>query len=61
MAVAVAIGCSAALLTPIARPVNVLMMGPGSYTPRDFLKAGSGMLAVAFLAHMLGMKALWKV
>ena len=30
--VAVAMGCSAAFLTPIAHPVNVLMMGPGSYT-----------------------------
>jgi di/tricarboxylate transporter len=61
MAVAVAIACSAAFLTPIAHPVNVLMMGPGSYTPRDFLKVGSGMLVVSFLALMIGMKLFWHV
>lgn len=61
VAVAVAIGCSAAFLTPIAHPVNVLMMGPGSYTPRDFLKVGSGMLLVAFVALLVGMKLIWRI
>lgn len=61
MAVAVAIACSAAFLTPIAHPVNVLMMGPGSYTPRDFLKVGSGMLVVSFIALIIGMKVFWHI
>jgi di/tricarboxylate transporter len=61
MAVAVAIGCSAAFLTPIAHPVNVLMMGPGSYMPRDFLRVGGAMLLVTFLALLLGMKLVWQV
>ena len=29
IAVATAIGCSSAFLTPIAHPVNLIMMGPG--------------------------------
>jgi di/tricarboxylate transporter len=61
MAVAVAIACSAAFLTPIAHPVNVLMMGPGSYTPRDFLKVGSGMLIVSFIALLIGLKVFWHI
>lgn len=61
MAVAVAIACSAAFLTPIAHPVNVLMMGPGSYTPRDFLRVGVGMVVVSFLALMIGMKVFWHI
>jgi di/tricarboxylate transporter len=61
MAVAVAIGCSAAFLTPIAHPVNVLMMGPGSYTSRDFLKVGSGMMVITFLALLVGMSVFWHV
>jgi di/tricarboxylate transporter len=61
MAVAVAIACSAAFLTPIAHPVNVLMMGPGSYTPRDFLRVGAGMLVVTLLMLLVGMKVFWQI
>lgn len=61
VAVAVAIACSAAFLTPIAHPVNVLMMGPGSYTPNDFLKVGSGMALVTFVTVLVGMKLFWQI
>ncbi len=61
VAVAVAIACSAAFLTPIAHPVNVLMMGPGGYVPRDFLKVGLGMAFVTFVALLIGMKIFWQV
>lgn len=37
---AVAIGCSTAFLTPIAHPVNILMMGPGGYRGSHFVKVG---------------------
>ena len=61
IAVAVATGCSAAFLTPIAHPVNILMMGPGSYTPSDFLKVGSSMAVVTFVTLLIGMKLFWGV
>jgi di/tricarboxylate transporter len=61
VAVAVAIACSAAFLTPIAHPVNVLMMGPGSYTPNDFLKVGSSMAIVTFVTLLVGMKLFWQI
>ncbi|RIK37927.1 MAG: SLC13 family permease [Chloroflexi bacterium] len=61
VAVAVAIACSAAFLTPIAHPVNILMMGPGSYTPRDFWRVGSGMALVTLLALLLGMRLFWGI
>lgn len=61
VAVAVAIACSAAFLTPIAHPVNVLMMGPGSYTPQDFLKVGSGMAVITFVTVLIGMKLFWQI
>ncbi len=60
-AVAVAIACSAAFLTPIAHPVNVLMMGPGGYTFGDFLKIGLGMTAVTFLGLLAGMHLFWQL
>lgn len=59
MAVAVAIGCSTAFLTPIAHPVNILMMGPGGYNFSDFFKIGLGMTLVTLLTLMLGMALLW--
>jgi di/tricarboxylate transporter len=61
VAVAVAIACSAAFLTPIAHPVNILMMGPGSYSPRDFLRVGAGMAVVTLLALLLGMWLFWGI
>jgi di/tricarboxylate transporter len=58
---AVAIGCSAAFLTPIAHPVNVLMMGPGGYTFSDFFRVGLGMFVVCFLTLLVLALAYWRL
>jgi len=61
MAVAVAIGASTAFLTPIAHPVNAMMMGTGGYRRRDFLKVGAGMTLVTLVAVLGGMRLFWGV
>ncbi len=61
MGVAVSIACSASFLTPVAHPVNLLMMNPGGYTPGDVLRVGSGMSVVCFLATMLSMALFWQL
>ncbi|MCC6803107.1 MAG: SLC13 family permease [Anaerolineae bacterium] len=61
MAVAVATASSTAYLTPIAHPVNILMMGPGGYTPGDFYKVGIGMTVITFVMLMLGMALFWGI
>lgn len=61
MAVAVAIGCSTAFLTPIAHPVNILMMGPGGYRFADFFKVGVGMTLITCLTLLVGMRAFWGI
>lgn len=61
MAVAVAIGCSTAFLTPIAHPVNILMMGPAGYRFSDFLKVGLGMTAVTLVTLLAGMMLFWGI
>ncbi len=61
MAVAVAIACSAAFLTPIAHPVNMIMMGPGGYLPGDFTRVGFGMTLVTFAFLLLGMVLFWGI
>ncbi len=61
IAVASAIGCSASFLTPIAHPVNLIMMGPGNYHFSDFLRIGLGLLLVVLLALLAGMILFWRL
>jgi di/tricarboxylate transporter len=61
VAVAVAMACSAAFLTPIAHPVNVLMMGPGGYTFSDFFRVGLGLMIVCFVTLLLVMPLFWQM
>lgn len=61
MGIAVAIGCSTAFLTPVAHPVNVLMMGPGGYTASDFPRVGIGMTVVTFVMLIVAMMLFWGV
>lgn len=61
VAVATAIACSTAFLTPIAHPVNILMMGPGGYTFGDFFKVGVGMTLVTLLVLLVGLAVFWGV
>ena len=61
MAVAVAMACSLAFITPISHPVNILMMGPGGYKFSDFPRVGIGMTVVTLLTMLLGLALLWGV
>lgn len=59
VAVATAIGCSASFFTPMAHPVNILMMAPGNYKFSDFLRAGWLLTIVCFVMLLLGMALFW--
>jgi di/tricarboxylate transporter len=61
MSVAVAIACSTAFLTPIAHPVNILMMGAGGYQFNDFFKVGFGMTIVTLLTLVMGLMIFWQI
>lgn len=61
IAVATAIGCSAAFLTPVAHPVNLIMMGPGNYRFGDFFRVGALLMLIVFVALLLGMIVFWKL
>jgi di/tricarboxylate transporter len=61
IAVASAIGCSASFLTPMAHPVNLIMMGPGNYRFKDFFRVGIGLMIVVFLFLMAGMILFWRL
>lgn len=56
----VALGCSTAFMTPMAHPVNILMMGPGGYRPIHFLKVGLPLtiLCILVIAALMGAGAI---
>jgi di/tricarboxylate transporter len=48
-------------LTPFAHPVNVLVMGPGGYRFRDYLRVGLP-LTVLLVAVLLGLlPVIWPI
>ncbi len=60
-AVVTAIGCSASFLTPLAHPVNVLMIGPANYKFGDFIRLGFGLTIVCFVMLMIVLPIFWKL
>ena len=59
IAVATGIGCSASFFTPLAHPVNILMIAPANYTFRDFFHIGWRLTIVAFVFLLIGMVLFW--
>jgi di/tricarboxylate transporter len=49
----VAVAASSAFATPVASPVNMLVLGPGSYRFGDFFRVGALLQAVVFVLTML--------
>jgi di/tricarboxylate transporter len=55
----IALGCSLAFPTPIGHPVNIIVMGSGGYTFKDFLRTGWLLTLVMFPAILLGLHLFW--
>ncbi|MBK8051383.1 MAG: anion permease [Anaerolineales bacterium] len=55
----VAVGASAAFLTPIASPVNTLVMTPGGYRFNDYVKVGLPLLLIAMVLALLLAPVFW--
>ena len=56
---AIALGCSLAFPTPIGHPVNVIVMGSGGYTFRDFFRVGWLLTLLLIPAILLGLHLFW--
>jgi di/tricarboxylate transporter len=61
LSMAVALGCSTAFLTPIAHSANLLVMGPGGYTFKDYARAGLPLSLVLFGVMMVGLAVFWGI
>lgn len=59
MMMMVAVGASAAFLTPIASPVNTLVLTPGGYRFGDFMKVGMPLLILFLLVSLALVPLIW--
>jgi len=59
MLMAIALGCSLAFPTPIGHPVNVIVMGSGGYTFKDFFHVGWMLTLILIPAILLGLHFFW--
>lgn len=59
MAMGVALAGSMAFLTPLGHAVNVLVMGPGGYSFRDYFKVGLPLTLLLFVVIMLLLPLFW--
>ncbi len=55
----VAVGASAAFLTPIASPVNTLVLTPGGYRFGDFMKTGLPLLLLFLIVSLILVPLIW--
>ena len=56
---AIALGCSLAFATPIGHPVNIIVMGSGGYSYKDFVKVGLPLSVCLFFVILLGLIIFW--
>ena len=61
MAMAVALGCSLAFPTPFGHPVNIMVMSPGGYSFRDYLRVGLPLTVLVMAGILVGLKLFWNV
>ncbi|MFN6965014.1 MAG: SLC13 family permease [Pyrinomonadaceae bacterium] len=59
MVMGVAIASSMAFITPIGHAVNVLVMSPGGYRFRDYVKVGLPLTIILFFVVMLVLPIFW--
>lgn len=59
LAMAVALGCSLAFIFPVSHPVNVMVMNPGGYTLKDFVRVGAPLTLLTFITILLMIAWIW--
>lgn len=59
MAMGVALATSMAFITPLGHPVNVLVMSPGGYNFRDYVKIGLPLAIILFIVAMVFLPLFW--
>jgi len=55
----VALSTSMAFITPLSHPVNILVMGPGGYNFKDYLKVGIPLTVILFVVVVIFLPVFW--
>jgi di/tricarboxylate transporter len=56
---AVTLAASMSFITPIGYQTNLMVMGPGGYQPRDYLKVGWPMVVIVTTVALLLIPRVW--
>jgi len=56
---AVALAASLSFITPIGYQTNLMVMGPGGYYPRDYLRAGLPILIAVTITALYLIPQIW--
>ena len=59
MVMGVALASSMAFITPLSHPVNILVMSPGGYNFRDYIKIGLPLTLLMFALVMIVLPLIW--
>jgi di/tricarboxylate transporter len=59
LAMGVAIGCSLAFISPLGHPANLLVMGPGGYTFRDYIRLGTPLTLLSIAIALVALQWMW--
>ena len=59
LVIAVTLAASASFLTPVGYQTNLMVMGPGGYHARDYLKAGLPITIIVFVTAMVLIPLFW--
>lgn len=57
--IAIAMAASASFMTPIGYQTNLMVMGPGGYQPRDYLRAGAPMELTVMITSLVLIPLFW--
>ena len=57
----VALATSMAFMTPLGHPVNILVMSPGGYSFKDFVKVGVPLSILLFIVVMIFLPLFWSL
>lgn len=60
MVMGIAMATSMVFITPLSHPVNILVMSPGGYSFRDYMKVGIPLTAILFAIVMILLPLVWK-
>jgi di/tricarboxylate transporter len=61
LAMATALGCSIAFVSPLGHPANLLVMAPGGYTFKDYFTLGLPLTILTIIVALAGLHWVWNL